>query len=163
MQISEKEVTDMYNKTEQLPGLDFFVNQNFDALSKEDQVRYVLLAEQYMAELSRLASKINNDAKEVMCHEIIFDKTQVFDTYDHKFLKNYPLEVTKHTYAPVKMCYLGIKVRELNKWIQIYIPDPHGVIPNDMALEMAVDEAQNYISDAIRKHNEWEKIRGKFG
>ena len=163
MQISEKEVTDMYNKTEQLPGLDFFVSQNFDLLSAEDQVRYVLLAEKYMSELTKIASRINTDSKEIMCHEIIFDKSKTFDPYEHKFLKEYPLEITKHTYEPVKMSWLGIKVRDLNKWIQIYIPDPNSVITTDMAIEMAVDEAQHYISEEIRKYNEWERIRGDFG
>ena len=32
-----------------------------------------------------------------------------------------------------------------------------------MAIEMAVDEAQHYISEEIRKYNEWERIRGDFG
>lgn len=163
MQISEKEVTDMYNKTEQLPGLDFYVSQNFDLLSEEDQVRYVLLAEKYLSELTKIASRINTDNKEVMCHEIIFDKTKAFDPYEHKFLKEYPLEITKHTYEPVKISWLGIKVRDLNKWIQVYIPDPNSVITTDMAIEMAVDEAQHYISEEIRKYNEWERIRGDFG
>lgn len=153
----------MYDRTSKLPGLDFFINQNFDSLSKEDQVKYALLAENYMTELTKLASHITADQQEIMCHEIVFDKTQVFDPYDHRFLKEYPLEVTKYTYAPVKKSFLGIKVRELNKWIQIFIPDPHGVISCDMAVEMAVEEAQNYIDSSIRVYNEWEIIRGKFG
>ncbi len=161
--IKYREVKDMYDRTSKLPGLDFFINQNFDLLSTEDQAKYALLAENYMTELTRLASRITSNQQEIMCHEIIFDKTQVFDPYDNRFLKEYPLEVTNYTYAPIKKCWLGIKVRELNKWIEILIPDPHGTITRDMAVEMAVEEAQNYIDESIRVYNEWEIIRGKFG
>lgn len=162
MEIKRNEVMNMYKQTEKLPGLDLYVNLNFERLSKEDQAIYVLAAEEYMSKLQNLWKKLGATDETVMCHEIIFNTEEIFDPYDARWLKEYPLYLTKYEYAPVPTSWLGIKVRELNKWMQVYIPDPNGIISKDMAVEMAVTEAQDWIAESMKIYNQWEEIRKKF-
>lgn len=157
------EVFNMYKKTEKLPGLDFYVNHNFEYLSDEDKAKYVLAADAYMKELEKLAESLSVTSNDIMCHEIVFDITKVFDPYDCRWLKEYPLYCTKYLYRPIPESWLGRRVRELNHWIQIYIPDPKGILSEDAAIEQAVEDAQEYIDKRMQIRNEWEQIREKFG
>lgn len=157
------EVKQMYEKTEKLPGLDLFVNLNFERMSEEDQNSYILAATEYMNKLKSIVSNIQDQEETIMCHEIVFDITQVFDPYDCRWLKEYPLYLTKYVYEPVPKSWLGRRVRELNKWMQVFIPDKNGIISKDMAIEQAMTEAQEYIEKQMKVYNEWEEIRGKFG
>ena len=164
MKINHKEVHDMYKKTEKLPGLDLYVNIHFSELSLEDQAKYVTAATSYMSELEKIVGRIkDNGYQSVMCHNIVFDSTEVFDPLEHKFLKEYPLFVTNYIYGPIPSSWLGLRIRELNKYIQIYIPDPHGSMSEDEAIEKAVDDVQEYIEERMRIRNEWENIRKSFG
>ncbi len=158
----DNEVREMYEKTEKLPGLDLFVNLNFDVLSKEDQQNYILAANEYMTKLTAIANKIQKDEDTIMCHEIVFDTTEVLDPYDRRWLKEYPLYLTKYVYAPIPKSWLGRRIRELNKWMQVFIPDPKGILSQDMATEQAMTDAQEYIDRNIRIYKEWEDIRRKF-
>ena len=54
------EVKEMYEKTEKLPGLDLFVNLNFERMSEEDQNSYILAANEYMNKLKSIVSNIQD-------------------------------------------------------------------------------------------------------
>lgn len=164
-EISDIEVFNMHKKIEKLPGLDLFINMNYDKLTKEEQVAYVLAAERYLSELSRLSSKITSKAKPVqtMGHRIVFDKQHVVDPYDSHFLKEYPLFVTYYIYAPLDNDWFEvITCRELNKYIEVLIPDPHANLSEEEAIDKAIKEAQSYIHEEIRKYNQWEEIRKDY-
>ena len=164
-EISDIEVFNMHKKIEKLPGLDLFINMNYDKLTKEEQVAYVLAAERYLTELSRLSSKITSKTKpgQTMGHRIVFDKQYVVDPYDSHFLKEYPLFITYYIYAPLDNNWFEVATcHELNKYIEVYIPDPHASLSEEEAVDKAIKEAQAYIHERIRIRNEWEEIRKHF-
>ena len=161
--INEREVRMLGKDIEQLPGLELFLQLNMDDLSTEDKARYVVASSEYYQVLKSLANKLPNDRKNIMCHEIVFDMEQVFQPYDNRWLKEYPLYLTKYAYSEVPKDNLGLHIRELNKWMQVYIPDPQGIISKDEAVEKAITEAQEYLDNKNRVFNDWLSVRYEHG
>lgn len=166
--ITEEDIYCMKAQIECLPGLVAYVFDNYELLSKDMQEKFVGDCTKFMSGVDQALKTINDGVEtgsenKIMCWEVMFDIDEAGSPLDMMLLDFKDVsKVTKHMYKPVPISWLGRTIRELNNYIQIYIPDPKHNLTAEDALKLAADSVNDYIINEQRKWTEWLRNSGKM-
>lgn len=166
--ITEEDIYCMKTRVECLPGLLAYVFDNFELLDNDVKEKFVGECSKFMNGVDNTLKTINdgsteNNSNKIMCWEIMFDMDEACNPLDMMLLDLKDVsKVMKHMYKPVPISWLGRTIRELNNYIQIYIPDPKHLLTPEEALKLAADGVNDYILNEQRKWTEWLRNSGKM-
>lgn len=164
--ITKEDIYEMRAKNECLPGLIAYVFDNYDLLDKETQAEFVNECTKFMNRMDQVLKTINDsgetdNSNKIMCWDIVFDMDDTANPLDMMLLDLKDIsKVTKHMYKPVPISWLGRTIRELNNYMQVYIPDPKHLLSTEDALKLAMESVNNYITEEQRKWTEWMRNHG---